>query len=561
MPESKKSIYWDMFILNNTQFFLYISFCKIFFLLLFSLNTSAQTKQNEEKEYPLGITEEITYENKSKIIKRIKVENLKGKPIIYKKIIPSNGVIYCTRTNGSNVVAITETMFTLETKGFTPDKANPEKMNAELVQLKRDDEKKTREIEELLKLRELKDAELRDKELEIMNQQLAGKEKTLALLQLRQEREKQAIEFQLKENELVLQKNKTELKLFRQTAESIKDRKELELEKKENLLKASELKQERTIRYFLITGVILVLLLIGMIWRNSRIVIKTNRKLALQNHKIEVQRDEIQKQKHLVDEKNKDILDSFTYAQRIQEAVMPLKEDIMQAFKESFVLFLPKEVVSGDFYWFASHKEEVSGVNMNFLAASDCTGHGVPGAFMSMLGCDKLNEVISHTTDISKILEHLNLGIKRALRQSEKEDSTRDGMDIALCCFNPLTNILEYAGANRPLWIIKAGDRTSILEIKATKVAIGGLTDNNQIFEKHRFQLDAGDAFYIFSDGYADQFNPQDKKLMTKRFKEKLISIQQLGMSEQEAELNKFIEDWRGNMEQTDDILVVGVKV
>lgn len=269
-------------------------------------------------------------------------------------------------------------------------------------------------------------------------------------------------------------------------------------------------------------------------------------------------------------EKNKSITDSITYAKRIQQAKLPKKDEIINALPQSFVLFKPKDIVSGDFYFF--HKASASpgrkGEELVFIAAVDCTGHGVPGAFMSIIGSEKLNEAVLQSIRPSNILQMLNRGIKTSLRQSDSEESTRDGMDIALCVleFNS-PNIdeqglnLKYAGANLPLWIIRKGLK-EVEEIKATKRAIGGLTDDEQHFDMHELKLEQGDVFYIFSDGYADTFGgPNGKKLTTKKFKEILVSIQDKSMKEQEKHLNDFIDQWKEGVEQLDDILVIGVQI
>jgi len=270
----------------------------------------------------------------------------------------------------------------------------------------------------------------------------------------------------------------------------------------------------------------------------------------------------LHKQNELIAEQKQEITDSIQYAQRIQFAILPTKENILKAFPQSFILFKPKDIVSGDFYWF----QEVD--NKKYIAACDCTGHGVPGALMSMVATDMLNDALVHTKKVDEILAITNRSIKTALKQSNDDDSTRDGMDIALCCFDDKTNLLKYAGAYRPLWLIRNSAQNSntkngyeLIEYKATKAAIGGLTEDNQMFQINEIQLQKGDTIYLSSDGYADQFSPADKKLMTKRFKEILLSIQHLTMTEQGRYLDNFINEWRGIMEQTDDVLVIGVRV
>lgn len=250
----------------------------------------------------------------------------------------------------------------------------------------------------------------------------------------------------------------------------------------------------------------------------------------------------------------RDITDSINYAKIIQDAMLPELAILQNSFPQSFILNKPKNTLSGDFYWFKKNKNLIS------IAAVDCTGHGVPGAFMSIIGSEKLKDAISLSTDTSEILKQLNLKIKASLHQSKNTRSTRDGMDIALCSVNTKNNTLKYAGANRPLWIIRK-DQTTLEEIKATKKAIGGFTKDDQHFVSHEIKLQRGDTFYIFSDGYADTFGgPKDKKMKTKKFREILLNIQNKTMQEQERHLNDFVESWKAGREQIDDILIIGVR-
>lgn len=261
-------------------------------------------------------------------------------------------------------------------------------------------------------------------------------------------------------------------------------------------------------------------------------------------------------QKGLIEKKNEEITDSINYAQRIQQAILPNLEDISAAFPASFVLYKPKDIVSGDFYFYTKKEEN------HFIAAVDCTGHGVPGAFMSMIGAEKLDESVEQSKNPSSILKSLNAGIKTSLKQSEENDeSTRDGMDLALCAVNTTTKTINYAGANRPFWLIRK-DSQELEEIKATKKAIGGFTEYAQEFESHTIQLNDGDTFYLCTDGFADTFNGETgKKMNTKRFKELLLGIQHLSMKDQEKHLLNFILQWQGAAEQIDDILVIGIRL
>jgi serine phosphatase RsbU (regulator of sigma subunit) len=268
---------------------------------------------------------------------------------------------------------------------------------------------------------------------------------------------------------------------------------------------------------------------------------------------VKVRTAEIVEQKEIIEEKNKDITDSIYYAKRIQDATLASKEIKYKLFPNAFVLFKPKDIVSGDFYWFAGKNGK------RLISVCDCTGHGVPGALMSMIGNNLLNKVVNEKaiTSPDKILIELDEELRLTLKKEENTDS-KDGMDVALLTFINERE-MEYAGANRPLWIVRGG---VLEEIKATKISIGGdRYGNEQQFKCHSIKLQEGDTVYISSDGFADQFNNNDKKLMTRRFKEILIGIQHLSMPEQEKYLDDFIEKWKGNLEQTDDILVIGIRV
>ncbi len=321
-----------------------------------------------------------------------------------------------------------------------------------------------------------------------------------------------------------------------------------EREQEHLLLKDAEIEKQKAIvetqivlRNAFLIGLGLVIALVVFILRGYRQKQKANQKLE-GAYKI-------------IEEKTKAITDSIRYALRIQRASLPHRSEIWAALQQSFVLYIPKDIVSGDFYWFNKSSSTV------FLAAVDCTGHGVPGAFMSIVGSERLNDAAEVENDPGKMLALLNKGIKRSLRQSEHAESTRDGMDIALCSIDLDNYRLSYAGANRPLWIIRK-DSNTIEEIKATKMAIGGLTRDDQSFDTHTVQLQKGDNFYIFTDGYMDQFGgPEGKKMTTKRFKEILLSIQDRTMQDQRKYLTTFAESWKGNLEQVDDILVMGVKL
>ena len=252
--------------------------------------------------------------------------------------------------------------------------------------------------------------------------------------------------------------------------------------------------------------------------------------------------------------KNKEITDSIIYAQRIQSAILPETKKIAETFKDSFILFLPKDIVSGDFYAFFQ-KDEYS-----IIVAADCTGHGVAGAFMSMIGSSLLNRIIIEKgiTKPAIILDQLHKAVIESLRQTENESN--DGMDVSICCFDFIKNKLEYAGANRPLWLVRDNE---LEVIKPDKFPIGGTQISRQNdYTNHILELNANDSIYIFTDGFADQFGGINfKKMMTGKLKELLLSIQNLSMPDQKNFLQNFFNNWKGIIEQVDDVLVIGIKV
>ncbi|MCH8317369.1 MAG: SpoIIE family protein phosphatase [Bacteroidetes bacterium] len=281
---------------------------------------------------------------------------------------------------------------------------------------------------------------------------------------------------------------------------------------------------------------------------------------------IETQRDNIlEKSKKLEDaydvitEKNKDITDSINYARRIQTAIFPPDELVKSLLKDAFILFKPRDIVSGDFYWLESQDGTV------YVSAVDCTGHGVPGAFMSIIGYNMLNQaILEHgTRKASDILDELNKSVGNALRQTGEASSTKDGMDIALCALSSNNNgtKLQYSGAYSPLYLIR---NKKCIKTKADRFPIGNISEKQEKFTNHEFELQKGDIFYIFTDGYADQFGgPKDQKFKYKQFRELLLSIHHLPMEEQRSILDKTISEWMKDdkIEQTDDILVIGVRV
>lgn len=258
-----------------------------------------------------------------------------------------------------------------------------------------------------------------------------------------------------------------------------------------------------------------------------------------------------------LEEKNRDIMSSIEYAKRIQEAILPPKDNIYKKLKKVFILYQPKDIVSGDFYWFA----EENGVKI--FAVVDCTGHGVPGAFMSMIGHNLLHQIVLEKgfTDPGEILNNLHKGVQEALRQGHNEISTNDGMDVSIITINDARNEIKWAGANRPLVIVNKNGELSKLD--GNKYPIGGAQyDVNRSFTTHTVNAAKASMAYMFSDGYADQFGGEKgKKFMVKRFHELLGSIHLKSAEEQRMELKSHFEQWRHNHEQVDDVLIVGIEI
>ncbi|MDX2305897.1 MAG: SpoIIE family protein phosphatase [Microscillaceae bacterium] len=264
---------------------------------------------------------------------------------------------------------------------------------------------------------------------------------------------------------------------------------------------------------------------------------------------------EVVKAKEIIEKKNHDITSSITYAKRIQEAMLPHIENIQAIIPELFVLFLPRDIVSGDFYWFAEKNGKI------LIAAIDCTGHGVPGAFMSMVGDAYLNQIVKSEgiTSPDLILNHLHERIRQALKQEETQN--RDGMDMVICSLDLEQRVLEVAGAKNPLVLIQ---NNRVYQIKGDRNPIGGeQKETKRVFAKHRISLDQPTWFYLFSDGFQDQFGgPEGKKFMVKKLRELFLEIHQKPFTEQHAILEQIFEDWKGaDNKQTDDVLIVGFKI
>ncbi|MFT5665861.1 MAG: serine phosphatase RsbU (regulator of sigma subunit) [Vicingaceae bacterium] len=268
------------------------------------------------------------------------------------------------------------------------------------------------------------------------------------------------------------------------------------------------------------------------------------------------QKEEIDIQKEQIEEYFIEVTDSIKYAQKIQEAILPPESYVRKLLPDSFIFYKPKDMVSGDFYWLGASEDEV------YFAAVDCTGHGVPGAFMSIIGYNQLKQALITTNNgtPAEILDHLNVGVSETLHQKDENSTSKDGMDVAICCLNHKTKELQYAGAFNPLYLLRGGD---IIQTKGDKFPIGSFLDGETPnFTNNIIQLLEGDILYIFSDGYADQFGgPKGKKMMYKKFRDTLIANSHKDLSVQKDLLRDHLSDWMGDEEQVDDIIVIGVKV
>ncbi len=285
-------------------------------------------------------------------------------------------------------------------------------------------------------------------------------------------------------------------------------------------------------------------------------------KVAERTAEVVKQKEELEEQKHVIEEKNKDITDSINYAQKIQKAILPDGEKIKKAFPESFIFFQPRDIVSGDFYWF--NEIEKNGSHLYMMAAADCTGHGVPGAFMSMINTSLLNEALNEgNVHPNEILNHARKGIIRSLKQKGEVGEQKDGMDVALVSLklNGENSELQYSGANNSMYIIRKNENPTLEEIDPDPMPVA-ISDRTHDFKNNIIELHKGDSFYIFTDGYADQFGgPKGKKFKYLQFKNLLLSIQNKTMMEQHDILKKTMDEWKGTLEQIDDILVIGVRV
>jgi serine phosphatase RsbU (regulator of sigma subunit) len=320
----------------------------------------------------------------------------------------------------------------------------------------------------------------------------------------------------------------------------------------ENQLKENELEKKRVIQIFLV-----LIVLSAFVF--TFFLLKAYKEKKKANELISLQKLETEKQKHIVEEKQKEIIDSINYAKRIQSAYLPPEEVFYNVFKNAFLLFKPKDIVSGDFYWFYGGGIDPKNGQVLLCAVADCTGHGVPGALMSVICCNALNEVVvkNKETDTGIILNKTRKLVKQSLK-STTYLGQKDGMDIAFIKLDTKTNELWYSGAYNPLWIVKNGE---LIELTADKQPIG-VYENEKDFSVNQLQLSTGDVIYLFSDGYADQFGgAKGKKFKYKALGELILNNHQKPMLEQKDLLNDTFESWRGDLEQVDDVCIIGIRL
>ena len=366
-----------------------------------------------------------------------------------------------------------------------------------------------------------------------------------------------------------IENRKTITELERKYQSEKKDA-EINILNKDKVLQIKEIEQSNLIKKSLLAGVLLVLLLLGVSVKAFLTKKKSNQIITLQKNEVEKQRqlaDErreiAESPKSIIEEKQKEILDSIHYAKRIQQAMLTSESYFNEYLNaEYFIFYQPKDIVSGDFYWASYVKSSVANGNKNlfYLATADCTGHGVPGAFMSLLNISFLNENIieKEIQNPAQVLIAQRKQIIKALNPSGTENS-KDGMDCVLCAFDFNDYTLEFAAANNPLWLIRNNE---LIEHKANKMPVGKGEDNDKDFTCKKIELQKGDMIYTFTDGYADQFGgPRGKKFMYKRLHKLLLENHQLPIQEQRELFSKTINDWKGDNEQVDDILLIGIRV
>ena len=399
-----------------------------------------------------------------------------------------------------------------------------------------------------------------DKEIARKQQYIREKEKVLVLQGTEIDKQKSIIVRQQTEVENREKQLDDQLKTIEAREKTILEQ-TATIDKQESRIRIQlkEIEKQKLITYFVSIALFLVMLAAYFIYVNYRNKKKANQILEAKNKQILAQKEELRIQRDLAENQRdqiayqkKHITDSIHYAKRIQTALLPSLELFSDRI-EHFVLYKPRDIVSGDFYWVST------GEDRQVIIAADCTGHGVPGAFMSMLGISLLNEIVNNKGIMhpDEILNALRSNIIESLKQATGENEVKDGMDMAVCMIDYQKDILEFAGANNPLYFISNGE---LIQIKGDKMPVA-VYDTMESFTLHKIKLKKGDSFYTFSDGYADQFGgPLQKKFLAKKFRELLLDIQDKSMMEQGAILNEVFEEWKKDVDQVDDVSIIGIR-
>lgn len=379
---------------------------------------------------------------------------------------------------------------------------------------------------------------------------------------------------QKKQDAQLINEFETRVKNEEQRREIARLEKERKMEDELKVLRAAEQRNKDLWLYGIIGVVALISLIIGWAFlqksKNNRQLNEQKNIIESKNKDLKTANTEITAQKEEIEEKNRDIVASINYAKRLQDALLPSADKLVKVLPEVGLLYLPKDIVSGDFYWM----QELNGKVL--FAVADCTGHGVPGAMVSVVGLNGLNRVVKEfgEENPAEILRKLDSLVADSFAGQDAESTVRDGMDMSLCCYDPAQSTLAYAGANNPLYIIRHKKENDgslaavletneyvLLEVKANKQPIGHY-DKQSDFTRHDVALKPGDAIFLFTDGFADQFGgPKGKKFKYKPFKELLLSIQHQTVDAQMKTVSARFEEWKGEIEQVDDVCILGVRV
>jgi serine phosphatase RsbU (regulator of sigma subunit) len=415
---------------------------------------------------------------------------------------------------------------------------NQKKINeAELKHQEEEVKRKQLELELLAKDKSVSDLIIKTKEAELIKNQLLANEKKREIENLNQQKLINELNIKNKESEL-----------FQKNIEADNRQKQIKGLEHEKELSDENSKQQTFIRNLVLTGAGFLSLFLVFVFISLSKSRKTNRIIALQHIETE-------KQKHLVEEKHREITDSINYAERIQRSFLATKEQLAEKLNDYFVLFQPKDVVSGDFYW--AHTLQ----NGNFaLATADSTGHGVPGAIMSLLNTSSLERAVElGISEPAEILNHTRQTIIERLKKDGSAEGGKDGMDCSLISFNIEKSKFIYAAANNPIWIIR---NKELIELAPDKIPVGKHDRDSISFTQHEVEIQKDDMIYTLTDGFPDQFGgPKGKKFMYKQLKETLVSISDKPLAEQKQTLDAILKDWMGDTEQVDDITIIGIRI